>query len=110
MPRLSGHRPSFEHPWRGQVNDQSRSRHPQSADFMPGPAAFGENREEDTSWKHSDSPYSSDRTPYIGPADDGQPDGNRARRAGVQTRPARWRARSRRDAVRSLRGAEEDDL
>src|SRR5262249_40272558 len=78
---------------------------------MPGPAVFGENREEDTSWKHSDSPYSFDRTPYIGPAERWQPDGNRARRAGVRTRPARWRARSRRDAgLRSLRGAEEDHL
>src|SRR5215475_11786229 len=78
---------------------------------MPGSAVFGENREEDTSWKHSDSPYSFDRTPYIGPAERWQPDGNRARRAGVRTRPARWRARSRRDAgLRSLRGAEEDHL
>src|SRR5215468_9294548 len=83
----------------------------QSTDFMPRSRGMGENRGEDTSWKHSDSPYSADRRPYIGPADDGQPDGNRARRAGVRTRPARWRpGHGETAAAGSLRGAEEDDL
>src|SRR5215471_1485836 len=69
------------------VNDQSGLVARKANDFMPGPAVFGENRGEDTSWKHSDSPYSYDRAPYTGP----RTMGNRTatERAGRDREPAR---------------------